>query len=48
MNYNYTKQRQDELIANASKMMQNAQSKWAIMFWTGVWKKLCQKFNRVN
>ena len=44
----YTKKRQNELVANAEKMMNNAQSKWATMFWTGVWKQLCIKFNRVN
>ena len=44
----YTKKRQNELVANAEKMMNNAQSKWATMFWTGVWKQLCIKFNKVN
>jgi|TARA_B100001109_G_scaffold174337_1_gene142493 hypothetical protein len=44
----YTKQRQNELISNAEKMMKKAKSKWATMFWTGVWKQLCIKFNRVN
>ena len=33
---------------NAESMMSKAQSKWATMFWTGVWKQLCIKFNRVN
>ncbi len=44
----YTKKRQNELIGNAAKMMDKAQSKWATMFWTGVWKQLCIKFNKVN
>ena len=44
----YTKKRQNELVANAEKMMNKAQSKWATMFWTGVWKQLCIKFNKVN
>tara|TARA_B100000927_G_C16366521_1_gene429657 strand:- start:604 stop:750 length:147 start_codon:yes stop_codon:yes gene_type:complete len=44
----YTKKRQNELVANAEKMMNNAQSKWATMFWTGVWKQLCIKFGKVQ
>ena len=48
MNLIYTKQRQNELINNAAKSMNKAQSKWARMFWTGVWKQLCIKFGRVN
>ena len=44
----YTKKGQNELIGNAAKMMNKAQSKWATMFWTGVWKQLCIKFNKVN
>ena len=44
----YTKKRQNELIGNAAKMMNKAQSKWAVMVWTGVWKQLCIKFNKVN
>ena len=38
MTMNYTK-RQNELIANDEKAMV-AQSKWATMFWTGVWKHI--------
>jgi hypothetical protein len=45
---NYTEKRKNELINNASKMMNKAQSKWGKMFWTGVWKQLCIKFNKVN
>ena len=48
MNLMYTDKRKNELIKNAEKMMNKAQSKWAVMFWTGVWKQLCIKFNRVN
>ena len=48
MNLIYTKQRQNELINNAAKAMNKAQSKWAKMFWTGVWKLLCFKFGNVN
>ena len=48
MTMNYTKKRQNELIGNAEKMMNKAQSKWATMFGTGVWKQLCIKFNKVN
>ena len=44
----YTKKRQNELVANAEKMMNNAQSKWATMFWTGVWKQLCIKVGKVQ
>ncbi len=44
----YTDKRKNELIKNAETMMNKAQSKWATMFWTGVWKQLCIKFNRVN
>ena len=44
----YTKRRQDQLIKNAESMMSKAQPKWATMFWTGVWKQLCIKFNKVN
>ena len=48
MSLNNTKQRQNELIIIAAKSMNKAQSKWAKMFWTGVWKQLCIKFGRVN
>ena len=44
----YTDKRKNELIKNAETMMNKAQSKWAKMFWTGVWKQLSIKFNRVN
>ena len=44
----YTKKRQQELINNAANAMNKAQSKWARMFWTGVWKQLCIKFGKVN
>ena len=37
MNLIYTKQRQNALVHNAAKCMNKAQSKWAKMFWTGVW-----------
>ena len=33
MTMNYTKKRQNELIANAEKAMSRAQSKWATMNW---------------
>ena len=48
MNLIYTKQRQNELVNNAAKCMNKAQSKGAKMFWTGVWKQLCIKFGKVN
>ena len=48
MNLIYTKQRQNELVNNAAKCMNKAQSKWAKMFWTGVWKHLWIKFGKVN
>ena len=48
MNLIYTKQRQNELVNNAAKCMNKAQSKWAKMFWTGVCKQLCIKFGKVN
>jgi len=44
----YTKERQDELVANAARMMNNATNKWSTMYWTGVWKQLCIKFGKVD
>jgi len=48
MKLNYTSKRKQELISNAERMMMSATTKWATMFWTGVWKELCKKYGRVN